>query len=229
LSQLRVKVVCATRESPERFYTATATGRSLALYRVAPSDVLLYANNKRGLPAVYNEAIDACARDPAVLLFVHDDVHLCDFYWQSKLLQALGRFDVVGLAGNKRRVPRQPAWAFVDDKLTWDGREHLSGVVGHGKGFPPGNLSIFGQPGKQVKLLDGVFLAARSSTLVERGVRFDERFAFHLYDMDFCRSCEAAALQLGTWSISLIHESGGNFGSPSWRAAYAAYLEKWGE
>jgi hypothetical protein len=224
-----VKVVCATRESPERFYTATATGRSLALYRVAPRDVLLFANNTRGLPAVYNEAIASCALEPAVLVFVHDDVHLCDFYWQSKLLQGLARFDVVGLAGNKRRVPRQPAWAFVDDKFTWDAREHLSGVVGHGKAFPPSNLSIFGQPGQQVKLLDGVFLAARSSVLIERGVRFDERFAFHLYDMDFCRTCEEAALQLGTWSISLIHESGGNFGSASWRAGYAAYLDKWGE
>jgi hypothetical protein len=32
---------------------------------------------------------------------------------------------------------------------------------------------------------------------------------------------------MGTWTISVIHQSGGNFGTPSWQAGYAKYLEKW--
>jgi hypothetical protein len=225
----KIRVVCATRKSEAEFFTHTATGRSLAVYRHPRSELRLYADNTRGLPELYNLAIEEAKRDPAILVFAHDDLHLCDFYWPSKLVSGLERFQVVGLAGNARRVPRQPSWAFVDDKFTWDAREHLSGVVGHGSGFPPKNLSIFGQPGRAVKLLDGLLLAAHSEVLHAREVRFDPRFAFHFYDLDFCRSCEQRGVSMGTWSVSVVHESGGSFGTPSWRQAYARYLEKWGE
>jgi hypothetical protein len=32
---------------------------------------------------------------------------------------------------------------------------------------------------------------------------------------------------MGTWPISVVHESGGSFGSPGWKAAYLKYLDKW--
>ena len=74
---------------------------------------------------------------------------------------------------------------------------------------------------------DGLFLAVHSDTLRAKHVEFDERFDFHFYDMDFCREAEAKGLRLGTWTVSVIHESGGNFASESWRAAYGRYLAKW--
>jgi hypothetical protein len=55
-------------------------------------------------------------------------------------------FDIVGFAGNKRRVPFQPVWAFIDEKFTWDESKNLSGIVGHGTLFPPENISVFGAP-----------------------------------------------------------------------------------
>ena len=60
-------------------------------------------------------------------------------------------------------------------------------------------------------------------------MRFDERFPFHFYDLDFCRSARANGLRLGTWPITLTHQSGGRFGIPEWRKAYADYLNKWHE
>ena len=78
-------------------------------------------------------------------------------------------------------------------------------------------------------MLDGVFLAVRCGTLLDRGVRFDERFAFDFYDIDFCRSAEAAGLRMGTWPIAITHTSVGKFGSPVWRAGLQAYREKWGD
>jgi len=225
----KLRIVCATRETPERFYTATALGRSLALYNYPRTEIRLHANNARGLPSIYNEAIAESAADPAVLVFIHDDIHLCDFYWGSHILNALQAFEVVGLAGNRRRVPHQPAWAFIDDTFTWDAKENLSGIVGHGTGFPPRNLSVFGPPGQQVILLDGLLLAVRSQTLVSRNIRFDEQFAFHFYDLDFCRQCELQGVRMGTWSISVVHESGGNFASPAWKTGYGRYLAKWGD
>jgi GT2 family glycosyltransferase len=120
-----------------------------------------------------------------------------------------------------------PAWLFTDTDMTRD-EEYLSGVVGHGTGFPPEDITVFGPPFQEVKLLDGVMLIARSETLLSKGISFDERFDFHFYDMDFCRQAELQNLRMGTWSISVIHESAGAFGSPAWHAAYRRYLEKWG-
>jgi Glycosyltransferase like family len=225
---LRVRVVCATRESKESF-RSTALGRSLALYPMPILQLRLFDRNTRGLPAVYNEAILEARSDPALLVFVHDDVYLADFYWVDYLLQALSIFDVVGVAGNRRRVPWQPSWCFINEQFETDKPENLSGVVAHGRGFPPEAISYYGPSRQPVKLLDGLFLAARSETLLSKGLRFDERFDFHFYDLDFCRQAEALNLRMGTWSISLIHESGGAFGSPGWRAGYAKYLDKWRE
>ncbi len=223
----KLRIVVATRESKEDFLFKTALGKSLAVYNYPHIEIALFERNKSGLPAVYNQAIDAARQDPAILVFVHDDVYLCGFNWPNEVAEGLEHFHILGLAGNKRRSPMQPAWAFIDTKFTWDTRDNLSGIVGHGKGFPPTILSQFGPPRQEVKLLDGLFLACHSTTLQKHDLRFDERFNFHFYDMDFCRQAEIAGLLMGTWPISTVHESPGNFGTEVWLTAYSKYLEKW--
>lgn len=222
----KVRVVCATRVSAQEFATGTALGRSLALYGPL-CELRLFASNSAGLPTLYNSAIREAADDPAVLVFLHDDVHLLDFYWPTRIIQGLETFDILGLAGNRRRVPAQPAWRFLDDRFTKDQRENLSGIVAHGKGWPAEYISAYGPPGYEVKLLDGVLLAAHSATLIARSVRFDPTFDFHFYDLDFCRTAERQGLRMGTWAISVMHESDGSFGSAGWRRGYEHYLAKW--
>jgi GT2 family glycosyltransferase len=53
---------------------------------------------------------------------------------------------------------------------------------------PFGEVVHFGASPADCELLDGVFLAARRSTLVAQGVCFDPQFDFRFYDMDLCRS-----------------------------------------
>jgi len=223
---VKVRVVCATRVSAPAFPAGTALGRSLALYGPL-CELRLFPANVAGLPGLYNRAIEEAAHDPAVLVFVHDDVHLLDFHWPTRIVQGLEHFDILGLAGNRRRVPRQPAWRFLDDRFTRDQRENLSGIVAHGKGWPADYISAYGPPGYEVKLLDGVLLAAHSTRLIAREVRFDPAFDFHFYDLDFCRTAEQRGLRMGTWPISVMHESDGAFGSESWRRGYERYLAKW--
>jgi hypothetical protein len=230
----KIKFVCATRHARKAFFAQTALGRSLPFYRSFPLgqriELRLFPSNTQGLATVYNIAIEESKDDPAFLIFIHDDVYLNDFHWANHLLQALQVFQVVGLAGNKRRVPRQPSWMYLDDKFARDSKPNLSGVLGHGDGFPNlTQLSVYGDPGQEVKLLDGVMLATRSETLVDSGLRFDPQFEFHFYDMDFCRQAELRDLRMGTWAISVIHASAGQLGSESWFAAYRKYLDKYGE
>jgi tetratricopeptide (TPR) repeat protein len=226
------RFVCATRLAAEEFLAKSPLGRSLSLYRAFPKgqriELRLFKENTEGLSSVYNIAIEESREDPAILVFIHDDVHLSDYYWADHLLQGLSKFDIVGIAGNRRRAPRQASWMYLDDKFRRDDDENLSGVLGHGEGFPNlKQLSIYGEPCQECKLLDGVLLAARSSTLIERDLQFDPRFKFDFYDLDFCRQAEQRGLRMGTWALSVIHASAGKLGSKAWRASYRDYLEKY--
>jgi len=225
----RIRVVCATRKDREDFFTQTALGRSLSLYRPPGVELRLFPRNCRGLPALYNTAIAESLHEEVTFLFIHDDVHLCDFHWADRLANGLTVFDLVGLAGNRRRVPAQPSWLFLDEKLTRDNRENLSGIVGYGRGPVAEGIDVLGPAGKAVKLLDGLFLAVRSTTLRATSLRFDERFDFHFHDLDFCRQAEQNGIRLGTWPISVIHESRANCAGDSWQQGYERYLEKWGD
>ncbi len=223
---LPITIVSATRCNSADFFEKTSLGRSLRTYAAFGVKAKIFFENKRGLGACYNEAVTQIDNEDEIIVFVHDDVTLADFFWVDKLLFGFSKFDVLGLAGNKRRVARQPAWAFVDDRFTWDDRSNLSGIVGHGEGFPC-NVNVYGDVMQPLKLLDGLLLAMKKKTLTDNGVKFDEQFKFHFYDMDICRQFETKNVSMGTVPLGVIHSSGGAFGGPEWRAGYETYLEKW--
>ena len=189
--------VTASRGTEAEFW-AGPLGRSR---RRLPQDTTAYAvrvQNRRPLADWYNRRLDDSTAD--VLAFVHDDVWLDDCHVAVRLAEALGRFDVVGVAGCVRRNPGRPGWAFPDDRLEWDDPGNLSGCIAHGPG-PCGAVDFRFPTPAACELLDGVFLAAKRQTLLAAGVRFDPRFAFHFYDLDFCRSATTAGLRLGTVAI----------------------------
>lgn len=226
--QLPIRVVCATRLSESDFLTKTATGRSIASFaNPSPVELRLFFSNQIGLSTVYNQAIEEAKQRPAILVFTHDDLIICDFLWTERIRHGLKYFGIVGLAGNKRRLPNQAAWCFLSPQLNFDDPAHLSGCVGHGKKFPPENISQFGPTHQECKLLDGLMLAMDSQMLEITGLRFDEQFKFHFYDMDFCRQAEMFKIKMGTIPLSVIHESEGHFISDEWNLAYRTYLTKW--
>ena len=224
----RILIIAATTRDRRGFERHTRLGRSLARLSSDPlvESAVAYLNSE-GLPAVFNRQICEKNKD-YILAFAHDDARLEDGDLAARLNEAVTAFHIVGVAGNKRRSPLQPGWAFPDDSLAWDDPANLSGAVGHflaaGK-----RVSRYGPAPQECTLLDGVFLAASASTLLKSGVKFDERFKFHFYDLDFCRSAELAGLSLGTWPIALTHQSGGSFGSPEWKGQLRLYRDKWGE
>jgi hypothetical protein len=222
-----IRIVCATRKSEREFFEQTQTGKSLmAVKASSQAELALYADNSAGLGEVYNMAIDACRENPRILVFVHDDCLIADFFWADRVREGLAWFDVVGVAGNRRRLPRQPSWIIADPGGRQDDYSNLSGCIGQGLRFPPERLDFFGPSGAECKLLDGVFLAARSDVLHGRGLRFDPRFRFHFYDMDFCRTAERLNCRMGTIRLSLVHASMGSL-DDAWRDGYRAYIAKW--
>jgi hypothetical protein len=224
---VKVEIISATRKSAAEFAARSALGRSLHRLLFDRSLVArVTVENKTGLPELYNGVL-ATIPDDSIAVFMHDDVWIDDHFFTQRIAEGLRWFDLIGVVGNRRRIPRQPSWAYVDDKQTWDNRENFSGTIAHGN-HPFGSIAWFGPAPQECELLDGVCLAARKSVLVEKGVAFDERFKFHFYDVDFCRTARQKGLKLGTWPVCLTHESPGEFGD-AWRAGYQDYLAKWGD
>jgi GT2 family glycosyltransferase len=220
-----LQIVSATRASAEGVLK-TPLGLSLHRMKDDPRiDAEFTVDNKEGLSSVYNKAINE-DNGEKILVFMHDDVWLDDYHFAENIEEGLKNFDVIGLAGNADPKPLAPSWAFKNEKFEWDDRRNLSGAVAHGEA-PFGPISWFGPSRRQVRLLDGLLLAARCSTLLRAGVRFDERFTFHFYDLDFCNTARAAGLRLGTWPVAVTHVSGGAFGGPSWQDGWKKYIEKW--
>lgn len=228
-----IQLVSATRYSRQQFMQRCLLG--LCLPRIGqyqPVGLNLYADNSQPLGFCYNQKIEQADPDD-VLVFVHDDVFIEDWMLAIRLFEALERFDVVGVAGNRRLQPGQQAWHLLPGAVSsratpkWDA-EQLSGAVGHGSSPGQANLTVFGPSPQAVMVLDGVFLAARAAVLQQSGVRFDAELGFHFYDLDFCRTASEAGLRLGTWPIAITHQSSGeSIFSNAWATSLQKYQQKW--
>lgn len=229
----RIVFVCATRLEPEEFWRASPTGPALQQMMQASDrvDCQVAFRNSLGLPAVYNAALSAARRED-ILVFLHDDLWFpakTIATMEAALRQGLSQFDVLGVAGNRRHWPDQSAWIYTEDI---DGKrvthlDYLSGAILMGASYESAVLSDYGPAPAACALLDGVLLAARAGRLRSAGVRFDEQFDFHHYDLDFCRTARQARLRLGTWPLLLAHRSIGDFAGPAFDASRVKFRAKW--
>lgn len=224
--------IAATRVAEGAFWPATRLGNTLPMAMAASQGRLvprIAFGNGAGLPRVYNAAIDALP-DEAIAVCVHDDVALYDYHLAGRIDAALASFDVIGVAGNAAPEVDHVGWYYLrrpGGTLVAHQGADLSGAVNHVHPSGQQFFSFFGTAPRGVRLLDGLFLAFRVGTLRAAGVRFDERFDFHFYDLDLCRQCTDAGLRLGTWPIALGHEGAGAFETPAWESGLAAYRAKW--
>ena len=220
-----IEVVSATRADQNQFLM-TPLGLSLQRLRFDQRlhPFIAFANAD-GLPAIYNRRISA-ESESDILLFIHDDVWINDYFIADRVIDGLAVYDVIGVAGNRRIPEAHVGWLFKSANFEWDDQANLSGAVAHGKTLMA-DISHYGSWPATCELLDGVLLAARRERLVKAEVKFDELFTFDFYDLDFSRSARNAGLKLGAWPIAVTHNSGGAFGTPRWREALRLYRAKW--
>ena len=213
-----VFLVCASRTPRQLFTRATLLGRSWSrLPKVLRPALFLHPGNDGpealGLAEFYNAAIEKLPQD-SLLVFVHDDVYLHDWFLIDQLQLGLQQFDVIGVVGCSNPSPDQAGWPV---QLDGSGVVRMvinqvgaSGVINH---FDPAQPrpDVFGPTRKEVQLLDGCLIACYRSTLIKHQLRFDPCFRFHCYDTDFCRSARVKGLRLGTWPLPITHASVGNY------------------
>ena len=225
-----IHLVAATRLNEKDFWQKSELGKCLKSPTEQP-DVTVHIHylNRLGLPAIYNSHIKKSSSND-ILLFVHDDVIFNDANWSTLVRAALGKFDIVGVAGNVRLLESQPAWPFKPltpnkPQFIWD-HGYLSGTVFHKINHQYIN-QVYGPTPMNCSVLDGVLMAADCANLKRARVLFDEQFDFDFYDMDFCRTAGLAGLRMGTWPLAITHLSSGVFGSPNWQRCWGLYQKKW--
>ena len=227
---MKIIFVIPSKYSEQDFYEKAPIAKSLKPFQSKLLELMVYPNGNQNLSGVFNHAIENSGSDGGdIFVFCHDDFYILDFYWIDRLLEGLGKYDVVGIAGNSERISMQPSWLFKDINLNSFNVNTLSGIVAHGTSLPSQHLSIYGPPDQEVEILDGIFLGMTRATIDKHALSFDETFAYDFYDLDFCRLARSKNLKLGTIPISVMHESGGKFNTQQWRNSYLDYIKKWGD
>jgi GT2 family glycosyltransferase len=158
------------------------------------------------------------------LVFCHDDIQILDVQFRARLTHALGRFDVVGVAGNTSLTG--PVW-------NCGVHPHLHGwIAGPTDGADPLALTVYGlgpDVAEHIQALDGVLLGMRRSAYEQ--VRFDEqRFdGFHFYDLDFSYRAYRAGLRLAVLrDLLLLHQSDGSLDA-AWQHYAKIFVQKFPE
>jgi GT2 family glycosyltransferase len=223
-----IRLVICTRHDRKGF-ARTPLGVTISRFgHLSFIEVQLFANNTMGLSQRYNEAIETAKNDPAILVFVHDDVEIMDWWWFQRLGLALQNHHLIGLAGNRQRAPGQLSWAIANDQGLLTDKSLWAGTVARGDGFQMVGWDCFANANVEVDLIDGLFMAADSETFHDQSIRFDEQFTFHHYDMDISRQFQDKGLSLYVPAISVIHHSNGVMGE-AWNESAKRYLDKWND
>ena len=186
----------------------------------------IHYGNTSGLPNVYNKAIDS-STDFDFIVFVHDDIWINDVFFFNKIISS--KYDIVGAVGGC--YWGVPSGYPIDEKpLIW-----TTATCGRGSsGFMNHDLkngyflpSSYGVAPKETTTLDGsIIIFARNA--IQAGLRWDEQFNFHFYDMDICFSAHRLGLKVGTANILLTHESvGGSVVQPEFMESQRKFIEKW--
>ena len=189
----------------------------------------MHENNTKGLPEVYNQYLEAdMGGEIDYIAFIHDDVSLQDSMFQYKIHQGMKSFDVLGLAGTNRCKVKKPAlWHIMNN----EGKPFLggSGAVGHPNDKGQIHMSGYGPIGQRCVLMDGLCLIVNLNIIQEKGIRFDEDFKFHHYDLSFTLTCHDAGIKMGTVPIWVIHQSPGllNINDTGFKKSEDMFVTKW--
>jgi GT2 family glycosyltransferase len=187
------------------------------------TDYVVFYENKVGLSAIYNKFLTSKYAD-RIVVFLHDDIiigyHVTTL--KRELNKAHQQFDVVGLAGaTKIGLTFPTLWHLMKTGP-------MSGSVGHGNsGWS--QMSNYGPSPARCIVVDGLFISVNVERLLAVGHKFDERFKFHHYDLDFCIQANSCGLKIGTWPIWVTHLSPGllSLENESWKMSNEMFCQKY--
>ena len=201
--------------------SAARSDRAEAMYHRLLGDLpheIIVIDDAPSFAEGYNRALRLARHDVVVL--AHDDIDILSPDFAARLLRALSRHALVGIAGTRKLVGG--AWHFA-------GYPHLSGQIGLPNGEGRYVVSLYDVTERETKglqALDGLLLAMRRDTALRLG--FDES-AFdgrHLYDLDFSLRAAQAGLDCASCNDILVVRESQPDRDEEWRRYAQRFLDK---
>lgn len=215
-------VVC-TEHTKSEFELLSETYKFFNDNELCPvTDYVVFYKNKIGLSTIYNKFLTSKYSDK-IVVFIHDDIVLgySIVTLMRELNNAHSMFDIVGLAGaTKIGLTFPTLWHLM--------QKGASGSVGHGNGGMS-QMSNYGPSPARCIVVDGLFISVNVEKLIATGHKFDERFTFHHYDLDFCIQADKCGLKIGTWPIWVTHLSPGlkSLENDIWKKSNDLFCQKY--
>jgi len=175
----------------------------------------------------YKKTFELVKPNPSdVIILCHDDIQILsdpelfnDLFLHELVLNKETGF--VGVAGTTRLEKSAVWW----DLTLWQ-QQHHSGFVLHGQSPGEGDPSFYGKY-RRVVVLDGLFLAARASTIEKVGLEKPPYFEgeWDFYDIHYTTTAHHLGFKNYTVPIKMIHYSSGELvGRDSWHKNRNAFI-----
>jgi hypothetical protein len=197
----RVYLVTATKAKTEEEFQKRPIHRSLKklydMYDRWEFEFDVVKDNKEGLTTVYNRYLTEDHKND-IVLFVHDDVIINELFLVEHLRKS--PYAVTGLAGAS-------VVSLKEEKCAWHLMAKREAYKGEVKHIKDGNIwtTVFGPTAGAVTVIDGLFIAIDVEQVLQRGIKFNEAFTFHHYDISFCLDCVNNSLSVGVMPVNVIH------------------------
>lgn len=205
-------------------------------------NVFVKFENSEGLSKVYNDFIKEHMKefsDSSIVIFVHDDMWINDVLFFDKIISASKNFEVIGACGGKS----WDSYGNGDTPIIWTNAARNKGMSGfmihsadeaqskvkHTVTFNGRTIfaSNYGVSPARTLTIDGCIMCFTKNA-IDKGLRFDETFEFHFYDMDMCFSAFLKNITVGTSPILVTHESlGYSVTQPQFIESQKTFMKKW--
>jgi SAM-dependent methyltransferase len=174
---------------------------------VSPEKTVSYNNvTNEPLPKFYNKTVQEHLNEDVWFVFCHQDFVILE-----------------DLSLHLKDKDTQSVYGPIGVRLSVD---HFLGEIIQTNNQPIGTRLL---KDEVVQSLDAQCLIAHASVF-RQGLRFDEEFAFHFYDADFCMKAYTLGFDVYATQINCQHKSrtlAGDLKSPDYLASLELFREKW--
>jgi len=173
----------------------------------------IYRNNREKLTVLYNRLLERAKNDNTceMILMMHGDVSFDFVEFIKRYCQIKDKYDIIGFAGTKKIDTGFSPLTWFTGSLGFPeeryGRITHSDIMFSGESFF--NMTKPNVLDTNVITIDGLFICINRK-VIDSGIRFDERFSFDFYDIDFCfNALLNYKLKIGVMVFPTKHKSVG--------------------